>query len=323
MKRELGMTFDMLTPSENFLQKKFDQKFDGKRWKATVSSFQKGDNSASDMFTLKYRNGTTMPMPKAELVSHLTSETDKLLEDSRWVLRSKLLQFRFSYFTAFMLDLYAAAAKLSCQLQSNSLTIFDVSKSVSKTIASLAALKTTPSVNEAAFLADCKKDMDADIYKTTCHLEDGERGRELVVTDTRQSCSVQCTWRASRVTLHSSSQQARGACLCCVRPSQVARLDAKRAHGGIWQARNFVAGGVVDRFSELFSDTTKDEVLAEWLELKIEILGAPGLMGRKFNELWPHMLVNMATSTDTCCAWRPSCFSSRSTHLNVSVSSLS
>ena len=30
---------------------------------------------------------------------------------------------------------------------------------------------------------------------------------------------------------------------------------------------------LVDRFSGFFSDTTKDEVLAEWLELKIEILG--------------------------------------------------
>ena len=42
---------------------------------------------------------------------------------------------------------------------------------------------------------------------------------------------------------------------------------------------------------DIFLDTTKDEVLTEWLELKTEILGAPGLMGRKFNELWPHMLV--------------------------------
>ena len=32
-------------------------------------------------------------------------------------------------------------------------------------------------------------------------------------------------------------------------------------------------GSVSDRFSGFFSDTTKDEVLAEWLELKIEILG--------------------------------------------------
>ena len=31
VKRELGMTFDMLTPSENFLQKKFDQRFDARQ----------------------------------------------------------------------------------------------------------------------------------------------------------------------------------------------------------------------------------------------------------------------------------------------------
>ena len=46
-----------------------------------------------------------------------------------------------------------------------------------------------------------------------------------------------------------------------------------------------------DRFSVFFADTTKDAMLAEWLELKREILEAPGLMSRKFNDLWPHMLV--------------------------------
>ena len=47
-----------------------------------------------------------------------------------------------------------------------------------------------------------------------------------------------------------------------------------------------------DRFSIFFPDTTKDAVLAEWLELKREILEAPGLMYRKFNDLWPHTLVH-------------------------------
>ena len=56
-KKELGMTIDQLTPSENLLNKKFNQKFDGRMWKATVSTFTKGATSAVDVFTLLYRMG--------------------------------------------------------------------------------------------------------------------------------------------------------------------------------------------------------------------------------------------------------------------------
>ena len=112
----------------------------------------------------------------------------------------KLLQFRFANFTAFMLDLYAAAARLSCAMQSNSLTIFDVAKHVSNTMARLSTLKGTASENEAAFLADCAKDMAADVFKATCHLEEGEEGRMAVAKDRVAACDALSQHLQSRFT---------------------------------------------------------------------------------------------------------------------------
>ena len=83
--------------------------------------------------------------------------------------------------------MYAQAAKLSCALQANSVTIFDVTSKISKTCAALTALKTKPAC-EAAFLADCKKDQDANVFRTTCHLESGDTGRTEVQADRVAIC---------------------------------------------------------------------------------------------------------------------------------------
>ena len=285
-KRELGINFSTLTPSESFLNKKFDQKFDGKKWKATVLSFEKKDNAAADVFTLGYRDGKRLTMPKAELVSHFTKETDQLLEDSRWVLRSKLLQFRFAHFTSFMLDFYAVAAKLSCSLQGNMVNVFDMVKSVNKASAALATLKGKAAENEVAFLAECSKDLDADVYKSACHLEEGEQGRELVKVDRLLMCDALSGHLETRFTKVLDTPEI----------NAFAVFDHRKWPALVPKEPIEVFGKpeislLFDHYSGFFGDTSKDEVLREWLELKREILQAQGLISRKFTDLWPHMIV--------------------------------
>ena len=289
VKRDLGMLFDVLTASENFLKKKFSQVFEGKKWTATVASFMKGTTAAADKFILKYRDGKQLEMPKAELVSHLTNETDELLSDTRWMLRSKLLQFRFANFTAFMLDLYGAAAKLSCTLQGNSVTLFDVAKSVNQAAARLAALKSTPAANEAIFLGDCANDHGTDVYKVTCHLEDGDKGRSLVDADRKAMCDGLIEHFESRFSKVLDRPEIHAFAVFDHRKWPPLRpLEPMEAYGKPEISLLF------DHFVVFFSDTTKEVVLSQWVDLKKEILDAEGLMLRKFNDLWSHMLVHFS-----------------------------
>lgn len=143
VKADLGLAFNLLTPSNNFLTKTFKQKFEGYRnaFKATVRSLKPSEDgvAVSDQFVIAYNDGHTMEMPKAELISKLISdeEDERLMADSRWQLRAKLVDWRFVAFSHFMLDVHDQLAILSKSFQSNSLIVYDISRNINKTLKQL------------------------------------------------------------------------------------------------------------------------------------------------------------------------------------------
>ena len=76
-----------------------------------------------------------MEISKAQLVAFLTDEdASGLVDEYTWQLRSRLINFRFVAFTAFMLDVHNQLGILSKSYQSNSLVIFDISKNLNRTL---------------------------------------------------------------------------------------------------------------------------------------------------------------------------------------------
>ena len=295
VKTALGMEYTLLTPSNNFINKSFYQHFTSDnarttRWKATVTTFEaSGDGvAANDIFLLKYKNKTTLKMPKAELVSKLTNlEDPRLQEDSRWELREKITTYRFVAFTAFMLDIHDQLAILSKSYQSNSLTVFDIPRNLNKTLASLAKLKTTPGSAEVAFLQAVEKDDNADMLRT-CQLFDGDEGRKSHKEDridVVDALTEHLTTRFKKV-LDDPVLQAMGA------------FDHRRT----WpSSKEILADSLNDEIALLYktyngffdSNTeTEEMVLEQWREMKEEIRKEPGLNLRNFHDLWPHMLVH-------------------------------
>lgn len=122
------------------LRKTFLQKFDGysKKFKATVQTFEPSPDgvSASDRFTLLYSDRSQLSLSKAELIDKLTTDADneRLMSDSRWQLRSKIVSWRFTAFSHFMLDAHDLLAILSKSFRSNSLVVNGISRNVNKTL---------------------------------------------------------------------------------------------------------------------------------------------------------------------------------------------
>ena len=203
VKRELGMQFDIQTPSENFVGKQFLQKFDARpgMWKATVLGFSTdlSVSSLADVFTLKYSDKREMQMPKSELLAHLCKATDKMEADPRWILRSKLLQYRFCRFSCYMLDMHGVMAALSCTQQGNGLTIWAFQRSVNKALVSLGKLKDNPGPAEADFVADCAKNNGANVYKL-CPLQDCDAGLTQLSFDTDDVSNTMVKYINSRFT---------------------------------------------------------------------------------------------------------------------------
>ena len=201
LKRDTGVSFDMLTPSEHFIGKKFNQNFDGRRWVAFVKSFttDKTASGLQDTFTLHYNNGEKMEMQKAELVSHMSRATDKMRADPRFAMRADLLDYRFVRFSCFMLDLYAVLAELSCQLQSNSINIFTMQRSINKCITRILDLVNAPGIYECEFIAECARNGNANVYKL-CHLTNCEVGLLHSSTDAHDACKFMATHLEARFT---------------------------------------------------------------------------------------------------------------------------
>ena len=186
VKAEIGMEFTLLTPSNNFLGKSFSQVFEmetgrKKTFKARVMSFNEGTVSAMDEFTLLYSDRRSLTMSKGELVSKMTNEENEaLVNDSRWILRSKVMVYVFVAFTSFMSDVHEQLTILSKSFQSNSLCVFDISKNVNRTLRALNKLKESPGKVETAFNTEVGKVEGADMYKDTLQLRDGDDGRQLM-----------------------------------------------------------------------------------------------------------------------------------------------
>ena len=200
VKSELGMQFSLLTPSENFIGKTFSQKFEGfaRPFKATVKRMERGANgAASDTFFLAYAakraaDRTEMTMSKAELVTHLTDESDpRLANDARWALRSKLTSWRFVAFSYFMLDVHEQLSFLSKAFQGNRLVLVDIPRLVNKSLRALEKLGKSRGKYLLGFYEQVSVDDSADILghqggTRTCHLEDGEQGRIDLKSDIQQ-----------------------------------------------------------------------------------------------------------------------------------------
>ena len=75
-------------------------------------------------------------------MAFLTDEdASGLVDEYTWQLRSRLINFRFAAFTAFMLDVHNQLGILSKGYQSNTLVIFDISKNLNRTLRALDKLK--------------------------------------------------------------------------------------------------------------------------------------------------------------------------------------
>ena len=70
-----------------------------------------------------------MVLDLRELIDKLTSDADnvRLMSDSRWQLRSKLVTWRFVAFSFFMQDVHDNLTILSKSFQSNKLVVNDIS----------------------------------------------------------------------------------------------------------------------------------------------------------------------------------------------------
>ena len=130
-----------------------------------------------------------MEMPKAELISKLISdeEDERLMADSRWQLRAKLVDWRFVAFSHFMLDVHDQLAIISKSFQSNSLIVYDISRNINKTLKQLKKLSEGKGSTEASFWAEVKETTSSgrDMLRT-CQLVDGTTGREALKIDRKQ-----------------------------------------------------------------------------------------------------------------------------------------
>ena len=178
-KTALGMHYTQLTPSNSFLKKTFWHKFENEetgktsRWKATVLKFTASSDgiAAKDTFTIGYSNKQTLTMSKAEVVAKLTDHDDSgLASDSRWMLREKIILYRYAGFTAFMLDVHEQLSILSRSFQSNALVVFDISRNLNTTLAKLTKLKDKPGEHESQFLKAVAENDNA-FCLNTCQLE--------------------------------------------------------------------------------------------------------------------------------------------------------
>ena len=107
-------------------------------------------------------------------MAFLTDEdASGLVDEYTWQLRSRLINFRFAAFTAFMLDVHNQLGILSKGYQSNTLVIFDISKNLNRTLRALDKLKKEESCGpeESKFWGFVNSD-DADCLRT-CQLEEG------------------------------------------------------------------------------------------------------------------------------------------------------
>ena len=136
-----------------------------------------------------------MTASKAELVAKLTDpETSGLVEDSRWLLRQKVILYRFAAFTAFMLDVHEQLSILSRSYQSNALVVFDISRHLNRSLKALEKIKTKPGEHERAFLtavaendANCLRMCKLEIYDA-----EGTDGRKAFQEDRITICDALC-----------------------------------------------------------------------------------------------------------------------------------
>lgn len=290
-KSQLGVDYSLMTPSNNFINKTFNQKFEGYRnaFKARVKSFEASADgiSTNDNFKLIYSDRTTMGMSKAELVAALTSDDDldRLEGNSCWKLRSKVISWRFVSFTYFMLDVHEQLTILSKSFQSNSLVVFDIGKNVNKTLRALQKLLETPGKNEKEFLIEVKKDEGADILRT-CQLKDGEEGRAMFKIDRKQ-------------VLESLNDH------LIERYHKVLDNDVLKSLSAFdhryYPSKSSSAEGVEDEkievlykaFATFFDESeTLETLLEQWNEMQQLIISTPGLMLRPYVDLWSHMLIH-------------------------------
>ena len=294
VKAALGLEYTQITPSNSFINKSFTQIFREtdqtrpSRWKATVKSFTPSATglTASDSFVIAYSNRTQLLMSKAELVAALTDLNDpRLMEDSRWQLRSKLTDWRFNGFSSFMLDVHEPLAILSKSFQSNALIVFDISKHINKSLRALEKLKSLPGIAESLFLSAVSENNNADVLGT-CQLYEGKEGRILL--------------KADRLDIIEALVEHLTARFQKVLDNPILRAMSVFDHRK-WPTDNeILKASYVEEIKLLFcnykvffdSTTTEAEVLEQWDDVKNEINQSPGLLSRKFNALWAHMLVH-------------------------------
>ena len=291
-KSALGLTLNLLTPSNNFLRKTFLQKFDGypKKFKATVQKFEPSLDgvSASDRFTLLYSDRSQLSLSKAELIDKLTTDADneRLMSDSRWQLRSKIVSWRFTAFSHFMLDVHDQLAILSKSFQSNSLVVNGISRNVNKTLKGLKKLNDTPGPTEAAFWKEVKADEGADMLHGKCQLEDGAEGRSAFKEDRKQVLAA----------LNDHLIQRYKAVL-----DDPVLLALHTFDHTSWPSKESLLNGIYDEniktlydaFNRFFEeDETLEMVTDQWNEMALEINKSLGLTSLKHHDLWARMLVH-------------------------------
>lgn len=290
-KTAVGITVNLLTPSNNLLRKTFMQKFDGypKKFKAFVNRFEASPDgvSASDRFILRYKDGSELSICKAELIDKLTTDTEneRLSGDSRWVLRSKIVSWRWVAFSFFMQDVHDNLAILSKSFQSNKLVINGIAKNVNKTLKELKKLKDTPGPKEATFWKEVKKDEGADMLNGKCQLEDGTEGRILFKEDRKQVL----------LALENHLVQRYSAIL------DDPVLDALNTFNHrVWPQASLLDGIYDDNIETLYTafkrffepHETLEKVIEQWNEMALEIIDHVGLMSLKHHDLWARMLVH-------------------------------
>jgi hypothetical protein len=293
-KSALGLKFDLLTPSNNFINKEFYQRFEGHRnaYKARVKTLVPSLDgvNASDKFEIYYAaDRTTLTMSKAELVGLLTSDDDdeRLMSNPAWTLRLKVIVWRFVAFSHFMLDVHHQLAILSKAFQSNSLVVIDISKNVNKTLKALKKLLDTPGEHEASFMSAIKETNDKPLdMLRTCQLTDGDSGRDLFKQDRKQiveSLNEHLIERYQKV-LDDPVLQA------------FSTFDHSK-----WPTKKTLLEGLYDdnietlykAYKRFYEPTeTLEDVLEQWNEMALMIIESRGLDLLKPNDLWARMLVH-------------------------------
>eukprot|EP00966_Prymnesium_polylepis_P083793 1940396-Prymnesium_polylepis.1 len=291
-KSELGIELTVLSPSDSFLRKTFKQKWDADQpggratyWKALVGSVvePRADVAANDEFKIVYRDQTSMTMKTSELLTHISEGDETLQKQPQLELRSKLVQFRFIGYSCFMLDVYSELAILSKSFQSNSLILSDISKNVVKCTRSLKKLIDSPGSKEMWFRTECEKDEGANCLDT-CRLELSEDDEQKLQEDRKSTIDALTSHLQQRYTkvLDNPILQAFAVFDHRHRPRHTDEELEKYGDSEINE--------LFKHYKDFFSDTSVSEVIEQWGDLKNEIAKSPGLNGRSFKSLWPHML---------------------------------